>query len=111
GEERADAPDQDGLRHPDRDEGRLLGARPMQPGSWVTPNIRLVRVLDQGSMGSVWVADHTTLGTQVAVKFMSPEVSRNPQLVTRFSREAHAAAQIRSPHVVQTLDHGITPDG
>jgi serine/threonine-protein kinase len=83
----------------------------MEPGQPVTPNIKLVRVLDQGSMGSVWVADHLTLGTQVAVKFMSPEVAKNPHLVTRFSREAHAAAQIKSVHVVQILDHGITPDG
>ncbi len=49
-------------------------------------------------------------GTQVAVKFMSPEIAQNPNLVTRFSREAHAAANIKSPHVVQILDHGITPD-
>jgi eukaryotic-like serine/threonine-protein kinase len=83
----------------------------MEAGQPVTPNIRLVRVLDQGSMGSVWVADHLTLGTQVAVKFMSPEVSQNPNLVTRFTREAHAAAQIKSVHVVQILDHGITPEG
>ncbi len=62
-------------------------------------------------MGSVWVADHAGLGTQVAVKFMSPEVALHPHLVTRFSREAHAAAQIKSPHVVQILDHGITPEG
>jgi serine/threonine-protein kinase len=83
----------------------------MQPGQPVTPNISLVRLLDQGSMGSVWVAKHLTLGTQVAVKFMSPEVAKNPNLVARFSREAHAAAQIKSPHVVQILDHGITPEG
>jgi serine/threonine-protein kinase len=83
----------------------------MEAGERVTPNIRLVRVLESGSMGSVWVADHLTLGTQVAVKFMSPEVAQRPTLVTRFTREAHAAAQIKSPHVVQTLDHGIAPDG
>ncbi len=83
----------------------------MQPGQPVTPSIRLVRVLDQGSMGSVWVATHAGLGTEVAVKFMSPEVAKNPTLVARFSREAHAAAQLKSPHVVQILDHGITPDG
>ena len=67
----------------------------MQPGSSVTPNISLVRMLDQGSMGSVWVAEHATLGTQVAVKFMSPEVAKNPNLVTRFSREAHIDADRR----------------
>jgi serine/threonine protein kinase len=83
----------------------------MEPGQPVTPSIRLVRELDHGSMGSVWAADHAGLGTQVAVKFMSPEVAKHPNLVTRFSREAHAAAHIRSPHVVQIMDHGITPDG
>src|SRR5277367_315528 len=83
----------------------------MQPGQAVTASITLVRVLDEGSMGSVWVADHAGLGTQVAVKFMSTEVAKNPNLVTRFRREAHAAAHIKSPHVVQILDHGITPDG
>jgi eukaryotic-like serine/threonine-protein kinase len=42
---------------------------------------------------------------------MSPEFAHNPSLVTRFSREAHAAAQIRSPHVVQIFDHGVTLEG
>src|ERR1700688_761625 len=83
----------------------------MEAGQPVTSSIKLVRLLDQGSMGSVWVADHAGLGTQVAVKFMSADVAKHPNLVTRFSREAHAAAQIKSPHVVQILDHGITPDG
>ena len=83
----------------------------MQPGQPVTASIRLVRLLDHGSMGSVWVASHAGLGTEVAVKFMSPDVAKNPNLVTRFKLEAHAAAHIKSPHVVQILDHGITPDG
>jgi serine/threonine-protein kinase len=57
------------------------------------------------------VASHGGLGTEVAVKFMSPDYAKNPNLVTRFSREAHAAAHLRSPHVVQIFDHGVTPDG
>ncbi|MFT3768098.1 MAG: serine/threonine-protein kinase [Minicystis sp.] len=83
----------------------------MEPGQAVTPTIRLVRPLDKGSMGSVWVADHAGLNIQVAVKFMSPEMVDKPNLVARFAREAHAAAQIRSVHVVQILDHGLTLDG
>ncbi len=83
----------------------------MEPGHPVTPSIKLVRLIDHGSMGSVWAADHAGLHTQVAVKFMSAELNKNANLVTRFSREAHAAAQLKSPHVVQILDHGITPDG
>jgi serine/threonine-protein kinase len=82
-----------------------------EPGRMVSANVRLVRLLGQGGMGSVWIADHLTLRTQVAVKFMSAAYAENPSLVARFSREATAAAQIKSPHVVQTLDHGVTPEG
>jgi serine/threonine-protein kinase len=58
-------------------------------------------------MGSVWLAEHLTLNTQVAVKFMSAQLAENPDAAARFSREATAAAQIKSPHVVQTFDHGL----
>jgi serine/threonine-protein kinase len=81
------------------------------PGTLVGNNVRLVRVLGQGGMGSIWVADHLTLHTQVAVKFMSTEIAKNAEAATRFTREASAAAQIKSPHVVQTFDHGLTEEG
>jgi len=81
------------------------------PGTLVGSNVRLVRVLGQGGMGSIWVADHLTLQTQVAVKFMTAEVAKNPDGAARFTREASAAAQIKSPHVVQTFDHGLTDEG
>ena len=74
-------------------------------------SIRLVRVLGEGGMGSVWVADHLTLQTQVAVKFMSQSLMASEDAVIRFSREATAAAQVKSPHVVQMFDHGLTPEG
>jgi len=62
-------------------------------------------------MGSVWLAEHRALGTQVVVKFMMAELARDAASVARFSREAAAASQVKSPHVVQTLDHGVTPEG
>ncbi|MEZ4310388.1 MAG: serine/threonine-protein kinase [Polyangiaceae bacterium] len=43
----------------------------------------------------------------MAVKFMSPPLAGPIDLVARFEREARAAAQIRSPHVVQIFEHGI----
>ena len=42
---------------------------------------------------------------------MASSVSDDPVSVQRFTREAKAAAQIKSPHVVQIFDHGITDDG
>jgi serine/threonine protein kinase len=62
-------------------------------------------------MGSVWVADHLGLQSQVAVKFMAPAVADDEVSVQRFRQEAKAAAEIRSPHVVQVFDHGRTEDG
>jgi serine/threonine-protein kinase len=83
----------------------------LQPGTIVTPTIRLVAPLGKGGMGSVWVAEHLALHTQVVVKFMAAELAQHSEAVERFSREAAAAAQVRSPHVVQMLDHGVTPAG
>jgi serine/threonine-protein kinase len=62
-------------------------------------------------MGSVWVADHLGLGTRVAVKFLSPTFTHNQSVVERFRREAMAASQIKSPHVAQMFDQGVTSDG
>ena len=83
----------------------------MIAGQQITATLRLVRLLGQGGMGSVWVADHLSLGTQVAVKLMSPQFAQNADLVQRFRREAMAAAQIKSHHVAQVFDHGVMPDG
>jgi serine/threonine-protein kinase len=62
-------------------------------------------------MGSVWLAEHLTLHTKVVVKFMSTALASHDALVARFSREAAAAAAVKSPHVVHMLDHGVAADG
>lgn len=62
-------------------------------------------------MGTVWVAEHLTLHTEVAVKFVSTELLEKDDILERFQREARAAAQIKSPNVVQMLDHGVTDEG
>jgi serine/threonine-protein kinase len=80
-------------------------------GSMVSPSIRLVRLLGKGGMGSVWVAEHLTLKTLVAVKFMSEGFAQSPGAVARFEREAVASSQIKSPHVVQVFDHGVDDAG
>jgi serine/threonine-protein kinase len=73
----------------------------------LTPVLRLVRELGKGGMGHVWVADHATLRTQVAVKLLAERTAGRPDAISRFSAEAAAAARIRSPHVVQVFDHGF----
>jgi serine/threonine-protein kinase len=68
---------------------------------------RLIRQLGQGGMGSVWLAEHLSLRSPVAIKLIEPSIATNPEALARFLREAQAAASLRSPHVVQILDHGV----
>jgi serine/threonine-protein kinase len=63
-------------------------------------------------MGEVWKAEHINLGSPVAIKVIvdagfDAENPLREELVARFFREAQAAAALRSPHVVQILDHGV----
>jgi eukaryotic-like serine/threonine-protein kinase len=90
----------------------VCGSMRLQPGTPVTANVRLERPLAQGAMGSVWLAEHLTLNTKVAVKFISDRLDPDdPEVLERFIREATAAAQIKSSHVVQTFDQGVMRDG
>lgn len=71
---------------------------------------KLVRPLDSGGMGSVWVAEHLTLNTLVALKFMLPSGRISHQARARFALEARSAALLRSSHIVQVLDYGTSHD-
>ena len=73
----------------------------------IADKYRLERALAAGGMGSVWSAWNTQLDVPVAIKFMAPAMVSSVELVARFEREARAAAQIRSSHVVQIYEHGV----
>jgi eukaryotic-like serine/threonine-protein kinase len=81
-------------------------------GQVIAEKYRLITPVGRGGMGSVWRAEHVTLGAPVAVKLVEPKLldpntADVNEVLARFLREARAAAAIRSPHVVQILDHGI----
>ncbi len=72
---------------------------------------RLTRLLGRGGMGAVWEGTHNSLGTRVAVKFIDAEYAESPEARSRFENEARAAAKLRSKHVVEVYDHGVSEDG
>ena len=77
-------------------------------GSKIGGRYELVRELGSGGMGVVWLARHAELGTNVAIKVLRSEVLSDREAVTRFDREARAAASLRGPHVARILDVGRT---
>src|SRR5688572_6953374 len=79
-------------------------------GTQVGP-FTIVRPLGEGAMGSVYLAEHTVLRTRRAVKFLSPQLTRNEQLVPRFVNEARAAATLHHRNLIQVHDVGQLPNG
>jgi len=82
-----------------------------QPGSYITPTVRLIERIGSGGMGEVWLAEHAGLDAEVAVKLVHDRTRKRERNLKRFKREASIAAKIRSPHVVEIFDFGITDDG
>ncbi len=86
-------------------------ATPIQPGEVLAGKFRVDRVLGVGGMGIVVAATHLQLEKRVALKFMLEETSKNEELALRFSREARAAAKLKSEHVASVLDVGELENG
>ena len=62
-----------------------------------------------GGMGAVYVADHTVLGRQAAVKVLHPQFAVDDVLVKRFFHEARAAGTVKHPSIVDVYDFGEEP--
>src|SRR5579875_2617746 len=60
---------------------------------------RILKVLGEGGMGVVFLAEDTRLGRTVALKTMKPEIAADPQHRQRFLREARAAAKVEHDHI------------
>ncbi len=76
-------------------------------GTVLADRYRLVEKLGEGSMGSVWRAEHLTLGSEVAIKLLDASIARHNVALARFMREARSAASLKSIHVVQIHDFGV----
>ena len=83
----------------------------LEPGTVLAGKYRIERVLGRGGMGVVAAAYHIQLEQRVAIKLMLPEAMTSPDAVTRFVREARAAARISSEHVARVFDVGSLDSG
>jgi serine/threonine protein kinase len=78
-------------------------------GNIVANRFMLLREIGRGAMGTVWLAEHLTLGIRCAVKFMNSEPVGGPEYggsyLARFEREARAIAQLGGANIVRILDY------
>jgi serine/threonine-protein kinase len=72
---------------------------------WATgDDYEVIAPLGRGSFGSVWRVRDLSLGREVALKVLHPEVARDERVVTRFRREAQLTAQLSHPAIVPIYD-------
>ncbi len=90
---------------------------PQLPEPWVGRLIgnlqryRLDKRLGEGGMGEVFVAMDTRLGQPVALKLLKEKLAASEDVRKRFEREVALCAALRSDHIVQVSDHGVTDEG
>jgi serine/threonine-protein kinase len=84
---------------PDELIGRIIG------------KYRIDRLIGEGGMGRVYAAAHTSLGSGAAIKIMTVDATRSPQVVQRFFNEARAAAALKHAGIVEVYDFDRLPDG
>lgn len=83
----------------------------IEAGQLIDEKYRVVKLLGQGGMGAVYLAEHTIIGKRVAVKVLLGSVAGNETAVARFEREAQAAGRIGNDHILEIFDFGSLPDG
>ncbi|MCX7826673.1 MAG: serine/threonine protein kinase, partial [Verrucomicrobiae bacterium] len=66
----------------------------------------IIRKLGEGGMGAVYLARQAVLNRPVALKLMAESLSKDPEFVARFQREAATAANLAHPNIVQVYQAG-----
>ncbi len=73
----------------------------------VLGNFKVVSRLGKGGMGEVFLAEHTSIQTKVAIKVLHEEISRDTDHVQRFFNEARIVGRIKHAGIVKIFDVGF----
>jgi serine/threonine-protein kinase len=93
------------------DDARLTPATgDMPPGlDRVLGSYRLVCLLGEGGMGSIYIGRHTALNRYVAIKVLRDALASRREAVTRFFQEADTINRLHHPNIIESID--LVEDG
>jgi serine/threonine protein kinase len=80
-------------------------------GQTLRSTYRILSVLEQGGMGTVYRGEHLRLRRPVAIKVLAQHLVDEPAALMRFRSEAEIISQLHHPHVVHVLDFDTTEHG
>ncbi|MBX3127225.1 MAG: protein kinase [Polyangiaceae bacterium] len=75
-------------------------------GVTIAGRYRIIEPLGRGGMGVVYRVEHARIGKLMALKLLTGELSRDPEVVARFKREALMVSKLSHPNTVQVFDFG-----
>lgn len=77
----------------------------------IVGSFRVLRELGRGGMGVVYLGEHVSIGSRVAIKFLHPHLASNAEVVQRFWIEAKAVNVIGHANIVSIFDINVLPPG
>src|SRR5436190_1750753 len=91
----------------------MSGAREptVKLGDVIEGRYRILKILGEGGMGTVFLVEHTLIKRRLALKLLHPELATDASVVERFMNEARAAGTLGHPNIVESTDMGFTPEG
>ncbi|HEU5060973.1 MAG TPA: serine/threonine-protein kinase, partial [Kofleriaceae bacterium] len=79
----------------------------VHPGDVIDGRYRVIDVVGEGGMGTVYLAEHQLIKRRVAVKVLRPDLASDANVIKRFMNEARAAGTLGHPNIVESTDMGF----
>ena len=68
-------------------------------------NYKIISLIGEGGMGTVYLAEHAHMARKVAIKVLLPQLMKHEQIRQRFKNEAATMAHLQHPNIVSLIDY------